>query len=798
MTRRFETDADREEPATAAVARRAAGPAEIVADGMTVERPGGASMEVIFEGDERLRERIPDLDETIDYKPIDDEWERALALCSSREARATTPRPVGYWLVGPTGCGKTVFAKALAAEIGAAYYEIQVGWSMDPSELIGFPVEGADKQLRYAAGPITNALRASRSLPVVIVLDEVNRAPASAKDTLFSALDQRVRVSLNAAGGAVVRGDADNIVSIATANEGPDYSDIETIDLAERGRLGERIEIDYVGVNHPEREAELITEHTPASEDFARLLVRAANAVRAERPGDDERRTDGIQRGVPTRYVIEAAAAATRYREAGIENPVWTAVEGAIVGKHYHDSPAESEVRSILRQHLDGVDPAGYDPDDDSPPDPYNDAGVSIPGSDDDASPDEDAAVDAGTHGASDGDDAGGDADSGGDHDASDGDDVLADQDEPEPGDDGGTTDDADVDSGDGGTLGADVVGGGGAGDPAPAAPTGATNGETARRGPEDSKSDGWNVTDDPDTPDERDPERAEETNERERNDAGAGADPLGDDMTVRDPRSDMADRDTRLESPHRRRRANPADGIRADLRDAGLIRETIEEFRSIKNKNDPRPARFGSAINRRARLKVNQGVRKARRRQYEREVDNVEVPDRVVGLAVDLSGTMEREGGRHAKRGVGLLARAAEQIGDDVAAVSFNGNAEQLITAAEERFRWDDLDSVGVCGGTPMFEGLVAAHTHMEHSNHPEQVLFVLCDGRPRRADDVVDLIETIRARGTTVVGIGMGPNLAESSLEYLFDDDYVLVRDFRDLPAALVDQYRATLETV
>lgn len=365
-------------PAAAKVAAQAAESAEIVADGMTIERPDGASMDVILEARDRITERVPDEAETTEYRQFDGEWTEAVAMCETAEARGVTPGPVGYWLVGPTGSGKTVFAKALAAKIAASYYEIQVGYSLDPSDLVGFPVEGRDGILRYAAGPLAQALWASRQGPVVIVLDEINRAPAAAKDVLFGALDSRSRLTLDAAGGATIQGKPENIVVVSTANEGPDYQ-TEQVDLAERGRIGKRVEVDYVGVNHPEREAELIAEQTPASEDFATLLVRAANAVRNERPDDGEQAGRGdIARGVPTRYLIDAAGFATQYAEAEVPNPAWRAVERTVIGNHYYDSPAADKVRSLLRQYLDGVDPLNYDASEANTPDPESQITVPV------------------------------------------------------------------------------------------------------------------------------------------------------------------------------------------------------------------------------------------------------------------------------------------------------------------------------------------------------------------------------------------------------------------------------------
>lgn len=317
-----------------------------------VEQPAQSSGSTMGEDypvdrDYNWDEYVPDPSTVDEYVPTNGEWDQINAQVDLREQ---TQKPARALIGGPTGCGKTTLAENIAAERGWPLFTIQVRYSMDEADLLGSPALTGG-ETRWKDGVLTKALLCSQERPTVVLIDEANRAPARAKSALFSALDHRAQVTLDGRGGEVIEGEPMNLITFATINEGAGYQ-VEKLDHAEKRRYGSRWNVSYLGEDHPQREAQLVTDRTPANDRLAEMLVEAANTVR-DRAHDS---TSDVRSGVPTSAVINWAQVAAAYDERNIQNPIVKAADSEIVRAFYDDRQTErDEVSTIIKSHLDGA-----------------------------------------------------------------------------------------------------------------------------------------------------------------------------------------------------------------------------------------------------------------------------------------------------------------------------------------------------------------------------------------------------------------------------------------------------------
>ena len=294
--------------------------------------------------------------------------EQVTSECRRRENADDeyAPRLPRYMIDGPTGCGKTTLAEDLAAhppeaarqaaeDHGWPVVEIQFTYDMSPAELLGSPQLVGGSTV-WEDGGLTKALLASREGPVVVILDEVPRARPEVHSTLMDALDHRARVKLTGRGHEEIQGVPHNLITVATANLGDEYQHFE-MDPAHKRRLGDRHSVDYLGVNYPHREADLVAERTACPSRLSDLLVETANQVR-ERADDP---TSDVRFGVPTAAIIDWAQKARSLAAVdvagmdGVDDPVVQAAMGTVVRRWYDGNQAEADtVRQIIKDNLGG------------------------------------------------------------------------------------------------------------------------------------------------------------------------------------------------------------------------------------------------------------------------------------------------------------------------------------------------------------------------------------------------------------------------------------------------------------
>lgn len=86
-------------------------------------------------------------------------------------------------LVGPPGLGKTAMCRALAHTIGGSFQRVQCNADILPADIIGCEIfDQRDASFQTRLGPI---------FANIVLVDEINRAPARTQAALFEAMDER-------------------------------------------------------------------------------------------------------------------------------------------------------------------------------------------------------------------------------------------------------------------------------------------------------------------------------------------------------------------------------------------------------------------------------------------------------------------------------------------------------------------------------------------------------------------------------------------------------------------------------
>ncbi len=202
-------------------------------------------------------------------------------------------------LTGPAGCGKTELAQQYAARNGMPMLKINVPLVREPRDWFGYKTL-VDGQIVWIKSLFAQAIEHGG---VVVLLDEITRAPANVLNSLMPLLDGNRATYIEEVGEVLHMGPG--VVVFATANIGLEYSGSFRMDKALADRFGVIVETTYL---EEAKEAQLLEARTGVSGDVAKRLAKFAASIRSQAASNGSL----VSSGVSTRTMIDAARMWTR------------------------------------------------------------------------------------------------------------------------------------------------------------------------------------------------------------------------------------------------------------------------------------------------------------------------------------------------------------------------------------------------------------------------------------------------------------------------------------------------------
>lgn len=202
-------------------------------------------------------------------------------------------------LTGPTGCGKSQTAFAVAKALDREIFYINLGATQDPrGALIGNTHFSKDSGTYFNESAFVKAIQTPN---MVVLLDEVSRAHPEAHNILMTVLDPNQRyLRLDEAVNSPTVQVAEGVSFIGTANIGGEYTATRIMDRA----LLDRFVIAEIPFLTATEETSLIHQVYPSlDKKLAANLAEIAAQTRQEVKSDSAR----IQTPISTRSVIEMA-----------------------------------------------------------------------------------------------------------------------------------------------------------------------------------------------------------------------------------------------------------------------------------------------------------------------------------------------------------------------------------------------------------------------------------------------------------------------------------------------------------
>jgi len=168
------------------------------------------------------------------------DWD--LIVRAYTEAPTAIGRKMNVLIFGPTGTGKTHLLRHLACELKVPYMRLNLNGGTTVEAMLGQWVpdegEGNSSRYRWVDGHLTRFVRNGG----IIVLDEVNAAPAEILFVLHGLLDEERRLVLTDKDGEVLSSHPEFMLC-ATMN--PDYEGTRPLNAAFADRFDVKLEVDY-------------------------------------------------------------------------------------------------------------------------------------------------------------------------------------------------------------------------------------------------------------------------------------------------------------------------------------------------------------------------------------------------------------------------------------------------------------------------------------------------------------------------------------------------------------------------
>ena len=206
-------------------------------------------------------------------------------------------------LTGPTGCGKSQTAFAVAKALDRPLFYLNLGATQDPrGALIGNTHFSKDSGTFFNESAFVKAIQTENT---VIVLDELSRAHPEAWNILMTILDPNQRyLRLDEAVNTPTIKVAEGVSFVGTANIGSEYTATRVLDRA----LLDRFVISEIPfLSAPEEKGLIQMMYPGLSEQSVSDLAEVASATRTEVRSESAK----ISTPISTRSVVEMAGLMT-------------------------------------------------------------------------------------------------------------------------------------------------------------------------------------------------------------------------------------------------------------------------------------------------------------------------------------------------------------------------------------------------------------------------------------------------------------------------------------------------------
>jgi len=186
-------------------------------------------------------------------------------------------------LDGPQGCGKTILARKIANTLGMEFVFFNCGAVIEAGDFFAsIQVRASDSGQPYTCFVKTDVLTALEQAAqqpeqrYLVFLDEFNRCPEPARNSLMPALDATRKVFHPIENRFIAI--TDNVQFIAAVNRGNEFSATFGIDAAQLDRFAP-LQLDYLPV---EEEVKLLEQrHPELSKILIRRVVEMADRIRS-------------------------------------------------------------------------------------------------------------------------------------------------------------------------------------------------------------------------------------------------------------------------------------------------------------------------------------------------------------------------------------------------------------------------------------------------------------------------------------------------------------------------------------
>ena len=286
-------------------------------------------------------------------------------------------------------------------------------------------------------------------------------------------------------------------------------------------------------------------------------------------------------------------------------------------------------------------------------------------------------------------------------------------------------------------------------------------------------------------------------------------------DLDVEERKRERDDRIEHRQSRYSHKSDRLSDGLKRRAENAGVIRELKEGFQELVSRPLPEPSRRGTRID-----PINVSRRAAGDVTVTELFEDekiVETGERCVGLATDISGSMGSSIDELKIAGA-AIGKATDIIGDEFVWEAFTdqpGRGEErldlrIVTAPNEEFDWEHLDSFGAARNEPTAAGVRDCFQLMQQTDANDYVMIVITDGMALITEDGHDkrgtnipveqarqAVNEVRAQGVDVIGLGIG-SMSDKKMEETFGGNHYRLTDIDNLAADILDLYKQQMDVV